>query len=230
MAFRRRSRWLFRIRQLGFTLIEMLVVISVVGVLAAIATPSFLSTMESAKVDQTIAEIRGALQETQRQAIRKSQICSVLVDVASVTPSESQGNQTGNHQGGSQGGNQGGSLGGSPGINALSGNCLPSGDRELPEGVDMATNISGNSTADIAVQFGTLGSADFGIVSEGSATVQDPSGKIIAFVPTRNNIQKKCIAISNTLGLTRIGNYIGDITPASITGSGICTVLEWDKQ
>jgi prepilin-type N-terminal cleavage/methylation domain-containing protein len=226
VAFRRRPRWLLRIRQLGFTLIEMLVVISVVGVLAAIATPSFLSTMEAAKVDQTIAEIRGALQETQRQAIRKSQICSVSVDVASVTPSESPRNQTGNYQGG----NQGGSLGGSPGINALSGNCLTSGDRELPEGVDMATNISGNSTADIAVQFGTLGSADFGIISEGSATIQDPSGKIIAFVPTRNNIQKKCIAISNTLGLTRVGNYIGDITPASITGSGICTVLEWDKQ
>jgi prepilin-type N-terminal cleavage/methylation domain-containing protein len=208
---------------MGFTLIETLVVIAVVGILAAIATPSFLSTMDSANVDQTIAEIRGALQETQRQAIRKSQLCSVSVDVASVVPNIPSGNQQGNNQGGN---NQGEN----PGINAVSGNCLTSGDHELPKGVDMATNISGNSTADIAVQFGTLGSADFGLVGDGSVTLQDPSGKIVAFVPTRNNIKMKCIAISNTLGLTRVGNYIGETSPTSISRSGICTALEWDKQ
>jgi prepilin-type N-terminal cleavage/methylation domain-containing protein len=196
---------------MGFTLIETLVVIAVVGAIAAIAAPSFLSVMDSVKVDQTIAEIRGAFQETQRQAIRKSQLCSVSVEIASVAPS-------------------GGNTGGSTDSNEVLGNCLTSGDRKLPQGVDMATNILGNATADVAVQFGSLGGADFGLVGNNSITLQDPSGKIVALVPTRSNVKMKCIAISNTLGLTRVGNYIGETNPTSISQSGICTALEWDKQ
>jgi hypothetical protein len=49
-------------------------------------------------------------------------------------------------------------------------------------------------------------------------------------VPERQNGKKKCIAISSTLGLTRVGTYVGGTDPNSITQTGVCTALEWNKQ
>lgn len=63
----------------GFTLIEILVVVMIVGILSAIAAPSFLGMFNKAKVNDATAKIKGALQEAQREAIRKSKSCTVTV-------------------------------------------------------------------------------------------------------------------------------------------------------
>lgn len=63
----------------GFTLIETLIIIAVVGILAAIAAPSFLGLLNQKRVDDALAKFQGALQEAQREAIRKSQSCAVTV-------------------------------------------------------------------------------------------------------------------------------------------------------
>jgi Tfp pilus assembly protein FimT len=249
VARRTRLRWLFRLRSLGFTLIEMLVIVAVVGVLGLMSAPSLIATMDSVKIDQNIAEIRTALQDTQRQAIRRSRICSVTMDIDTPTPNSTESNRghgstnisinsdigsisissssSGSSSSGSSSSSSSSSSG--SGTNTLAGNCLTTGNPDLPTGVDMATNLLGTSSADVEVKFGVLGSAAFNVVNS-STTVQDPSGKIVTFISSKNNAQKKCIAISNTLGLTRVGQYSGGINPADITASGVCTALEWNKQ
>ncbi|MGF1602718.1 MAG: GspH/FimT family pseudopilin [Thermosynechococcaceae cyanobacterium] len=61
----------------GFTLIEMLISIMVTGILAAIAAPSFLSWVNSKRVDDALALMEGAIKESQSVAIKKSQPCTV---------------------------------------------------------------------------------------------------------------------------------------------------------
>lgn len=47
----------------GFTLFEGLIIMTLVGVLAAIITPSFLSWFGTKKVDDVAAQLEGALKE-----------------------------------------------------------------------------------------------------------------------------------------------------------------------
>lgn len=278
LANRRRRR-----HQVGFTLIETLVIILVVGVLAALSAPSFTALMDSIRVDQTIVEVRTALQSTQRQAIRGTQVCSVMLQIApepdrrtdnqsrtgsstsasgpSIATSSNSGsgsqnskgnntsngnNNVNNNGNNNTNGNNGSST--SPGAtgsddhdddndkkNTVTGTCLTSGEPDLPRNVSMATNIvgsspSGSSSPGFEIKYGVLGGAEFAIRGLNTSATRDSSGKIIAFVPERQNGKKKCIAISSTLGLTRVGTYVGETDPDSITQTGVCTALEWNKQ
>jgi prepilin-type N-terminal cleavage/methylation domain-containing protein len=65
--------------QRGFTLIETLIVVLVVGILAAISAPSFLSWLNSKRVDHALVEIEAALQETQSEAIKRSKECTLTI-------------------------------------------------------------------------------------------------------------------------------------------------------
>lgn len=182
----------------GFTLIETLVIVSIVGILSAIAAPSFLALLDRAKLNSAVAEVRGALQEAQREAIRKSKPCTVTLNIAE---------------------------------RKVTSPCLVTGDRTLPERVAMVTNISakiipGNPiTGPIQLTFGIWGTAEFTVTSSVTPpdTPTDPSGKIVLYISNTSTSEKKCVAISNTLGLTRAGTYSGLITASNITDSGICT-------
>lgn len=177
----------------GFTLIETLVIVFIMGILSAIAVPSFLALLERAKLNSAVAEVRGALQEAQREAIRKSKPCTVTLNTAE---------------------------------RKVTSPCLVTGDRTLPEKVAMVTNISANViTGPIQLTFGIWGTAEFTVTTSVTPpnTPTDPSGKIVLYMLNRSTSEKKCVAISNTLGLTRAGTYSGLITAANITDSGICT-------
>ncbi len=241
--FRRRRRR----PQFGFTLIEMLVTILVIGVLAALSAPSFIALMDSVRVDQTIVEVRAALQSTQRQAIRGTQVCSVTFQITPVkddtNPSPDDhhgkgvgvGNGNGNAFGLSKKSSSSTSSEQEEPKNTVTGTCLTSGEPDLPRNVSMATNIvgaspSGSSQSAFEIKYGVLGGAEFAVQGLNTSTTRDASGKIIAFVPERQNGKKKCIAISSTLGLTRVGTYVGGTDPNSITQTGVCTALEWNKQ
>ncbi len=67
-------------RQHGFTLAETLVVLAIVGILAAMAIPSFIAAQNRAKLAQSTDTVVASLQESQREAIRRNKSCILTLD------------------------------------------------------------------------------------------------------------------------------------------------------
>jgi prepilin-type N-terminal cleavage/methylation domain-containing protein len=67
----------------GFTLIEMLVTLIIVGVIAAIAAPNFLGLLNRNRVNEAAQQVEGALKEAQRQAMRKGKQCTININTTS---------------------------------------------------------------------------------------------------------------------------------------------------
>jgi prepilin-type N-terminal cleavage/methylation domain-containing protein len=59
----------------GFTQAELMVAILVMGILAAIAAPSFSQWLRQKQVDAAFSQIEFALQETQMEAVKRHQTC-----------------------------------------------------------------------------------------------------------------------------------------------------------
>ncbi len=64
----------------GFTLIELMIAILIVGVLAAMSSPSLLGLLSRYRVHAAINQLEGAIKETQRQAIYLGNICRINVN------------------------------------------------------------------------------------------------------------------------------------------------------
>jgi prepilin-type N-terminal cleavage/methylation domain-containing protein len=69
-----------RDRIVGFTLIESLIVVSIAGILMAISIPSLLAAQNRAKLAQAQDLVVASLQESQREATRRNQSCTVTFD------------------------------------------------------------------------------------------------------------------------------------------------------
>lgn len=223
MKTRQRSRkWYRRLQQRGFTLIEVLVIVMVIGILGVVSAPSFGSLLDSIKVNQSVTDLKTALQDSQRQAIRKNQVCAAQLPNVG-RDNSGKGSKTGSKK-----------------RQMVEGNCLTSGSPEQPDNVTLVSNLKSvvpslpSDTSDkvVEVKFGAQGSAEFSILTRvvAPAIPKDPSAKVIAYVADKPQVQKKCVAISSTLGLTRIGTYSGSTDPASITDQGVCTALDWKYQ
>ncbi|ABW30767.1 type II secretion system protein [Acaryochloris marina] len=260
----------------GFTLPEKMVICCLIGIAAAASAPSLMASMNRAKVKQTMAEVRSALNETQREAIKGNKICTLTLnfvegkitgpclksgdrtldaDVAIVTnltdPSSSEALDEG--QPVLIGSDVQLSLGLSDGesvsqiamaaspentvndskagmvVQIIAHHKNGNGNKEGgTQGSDNPPNSSASS-ASIPIKYGVLGNPEFAIVSA-QQTPTDPTGKIVFYNPQDSQVTKRCIAISNTLGLTRIGTYQGDLKPTSITDSGRCTAENWEEQ
>lgn len=233
-------------RSLGFTQIEILVIVFVIGIMAALVAPSFGGMLETAKMKQASVELRSAFQETQRQSIRNNKTCETSVFIPAQATRASN----------------------------IKGACLASGDRPLPERIGIATNISpvessgsSGSTSSfkplqihragfvnelicefiecpssssesytiqsdmvVNIAFGRLGSANFSLVRDSSSPLYENSAKFVSYRPHKQEGKKSCVVISRSLGLTRIGTYQGSLNPADITDTGKCQVASWTEQ
>ncbi len=58
-------------RAKGFSLIELLITVSLVGILAAIAVPSFSSLIQKSKADSEVSDLQRALNFTRLEAINR---------------------------------------------------------------------------------------------------------------------------------------------------------------
>ncbi|MGR3277472.1 pilus assembly FimT family protein [Acaryochloris marina NIES-2412] len=64
---------------MGFTLTETIVLVVIIGIFATLSAPSFLGWLNQKKVDDALAKIEGAIKQTQREAIKRSQDCTVTI-------------------------------------------------------------------------------------------------------------------------------------------------------
>jgi prepilin-type N-terminal cleavage/methylation domain-containing protein len=67
-------------RMSGFTLVESLIVVSIVGILISIAIPSLVAAQNRAKLRQAQDMVVASLQESQREATRRNQSCKLTFD------------------------------------------------------------------------------------------------------------------------------------------------------
>jgi prepilin-type N-terminal cleavage/methylation domain-containing protein len=144
-------------KNLGFTLLESLIVVTIIGILMAIAIPSFIAAHHRAQLAQATDLVVASLQQAQREAIRRNQSCTLTLDKIDRKILGQQG-------------------------------CLLSGDRILPDAIDLDyTGASGD------IQYGIRGN-----------TTTNKS-VILAIRDTPANT--RCLTISAPLGIIRLGSY-----------------------
>jgi prepilin-type N-terminal cleavage/methylation domain-containing protein len=144
-------------KQQGFTLLELLTILAIVGILAAMAIPSLLAAQNRAKLAQSTDLVVASLQESQREAIRRNKSCIVTLDKVD---------------------------------NKIIGDngCLLTGDRNLPEAIDLDyTGASGD------LRYGMRGN-----------TTTNKS----VFLKVKDSPRvARCLTVSAPLGIIRLGTY-----------------------
>jgi prepilin-type N-terminal cleavage/methylation domain-containing protein len=144
-------------KDLGFTSIESIIVLAIVGILMAMAIPSTIAAIDRAKLAQSTDMVTASLQQAQREAIRRNRSCSLTLDKANRKIVGQQG-------------------------------CLLSGDRILPDSIDL--DYSGVSD-----------SIEYGI--RGNTT----TNKTIVLTVKDNPRYASCLTVSAPLGIIRLGTY-----------------------
>lgn len=77
----------------GFTLIELMVTLSVLAILLAVAVPSFMSSIETNRISSYLQEVSAAIRYTRSEAIKRNEIATMCAssDQSTCTGSWNQG-------------------------------------------------------------------------------------------------------------------------------------------
>ncbi len=64
----------------GFTIIELVVVLLIIGIIAGFSAPSLISLYRRNQINAALVELVGAIRETQRQAMRLGRVCQLDIN------------------------------------------------------------------------------------------------------------------------------------------------------
>lgn len=64
----------------GFTLMELMIALIVIGIIAAISAPNFIGLLNRNRVNVAMNQIEGAIKEAQRQAMRQGIFCRININ------------------------------------------------------------------------------------------------------------------------------------------------------
>ena len=174
----------------GFTLVEMMAAVIIVGVIASIAAPNLLGMLNQARVKDALGQVEGAIRESQKLAVRRGQTCRIRFiktvpaggsyekAVAQVHPDEGGVSYSG---------------------------CLLS-TRELDREIvlEFETETAGTKTKR------TIGNTDansLDIIFSGKGNTDTDSQGTIIITRSNTNLQK-CLQIEGVLGNILTGNYV----------------------
>jgi prepilin-type N-terminal cleavage/methylation domain-containing protein len=174
----------------GFTLLEILIALAITGILAALTLPNLLAWLNSNKVQEATDSIQSALQDAQKQAMRRGRICTINFTNGTGT------NPTVYSQ-----------------IRASEAGCLVmanAGSLNLPQEVFMVVRNFPTLGSSPGVQFSFRGHVP------GLTFTPRENQAIIVLYPAANasaapypNQERKCLVMASLLGIVKQGTYTG---------------------
>jgi len=176
----------------GFTLLEILISLAITGILAALTLPNLLAWLNRNKVQEATDSIQSALQDAQKQAMRRGRICTINFTNGTGT------NPTVYSQ-----------------ITASEAGCLVAtntnaGSLNLPQEVFMVVRNFPTLGSSPGVEFSFRGHVP-------GLTFTPPENQaIIVLYPAANasaapypNQERKCLVMASLLGIVKQGTYTG---------------------
>lgn len=176
--------------QSGFTLLESLITIAVIGILGVVSAPSFSTWLNNKKVEDVTAQVEGAIKEAQLESIKKGQACTLNLGV-SITSTPANCLTSGSRD-----------------LSKLGITALGSNTNSNASGISISTANLGTSPVINFTYKGTIPTMSGGT---GIITIYQASGAA--------SRKMRCIVIASGIGIIRPGTYTGATPTAPVVNS-----------